>query len=625
VLKNIDWLVTEGTRAGLVGDNGAGKTTLLRILAGAAMPDEGSVEYGRNARIGYLPQDLVELGDRSVMEFLLNNAGLTSLKIELSLAEEKISRLPDGSGELHSALVLHEGLERKFSALGGYVFESTAKKVLRGLGFLPGDSERMCGEFSGGWRMRIALASILLRSPDILLLDEPTNHLDTESMEWLEGWLRDYRGIMIFVSHDRLFLNHIATEIADLVRGTITHYSAGYERYLITKEAERKRLEQTIEDQKEHIENIQRFVERFRYKASKASQVQSRIKQLEKLEIYELDAPGQTVKIKFPEAPRSGYEVVTASNIAKKYDGHEIFSKIELEIHRGEHLALVGVNGAGKSTLLRLLSGVEPPDEGTVKIGHNVKLAYFSQESAQNLNYSHTVWEEACRVGSPLTEAARRSLLGAFLFSGDDIKKTVQVLSGGEKSRLSLFKLLLTDSNFLILDEPTNHLDINTREIFQRALTQYEGTLLIVSHDRFFLDNLAERTLEIRDSRLYNYQGNYSYFIERRAQILSGASETATQSTTAFTRGKRREEAEERNRLYREKKVFTDKIDQIEADIETAEKRRAEIDSLLCDPKHLSDSTRVQDLMLERKTLEKSLAKNYELWEKLSADMEKIR
>ena len=624
-MKNIDWLVTDGARAGLVGDNGAGKTTLLRVLARAAEPDEGSVAYERGARIGYLPQDLVELGDGTVMEFLSERAGISSLKSRLAETAERVSGLSAGSDGLKSALASHEELEREFDARGGYAFEPTAKKVLRGLGFLPGDEDRACGEFSGGWRMRIALASILLRVPDVLLLDEPTNHLDTESMEWLEGWLRDYRGIMIFVSHDRRFLCHMATEIADLSRGTVTRYAMDYERYLAEREAARERLERTAIEQRERVERIQRFVERFRYKASKAAQVQSRVKQLEKMEIQEIESSAQTVRIKFPEAPRSGYEVVSARGLAKSYGGSRVFSGVDLEVKRGERIALVGVNGAGKSTLLRLISGAEPPDSGSVKLGHHVQLAYFSQESAQNLDYSRTVWDEARRIGSPLTEAARRNLLGAFLFSGDDIKKPVSVLSGGEKSRLSLFKLLLSDSNFLVLDEPTNHLDMNTREIFQRALLEYGGTLLIVSHDRFFLDNLAERVLEIRDGGLYNYLGNYSYFIERRAEAASGDLTGDARAEAANTRERRRAEADERNRLYRKKKTFMDEIGPTEAEIAKSEKRMGEIDASLCDPDVLADSAQVRRLMLERSETEEKLARDYARWEDLSAAMEKIK
>jgi ATP-binding cassette subfamily F protein 3 len=409
----------------------------------------------------------------------------------------------------------------------------------------------------------------------------------------------------------------------------------GYERYLTERAAARERLERAVEDQRERIEHMRKFIDRFRYKSSKATQVQSRVKQLEKMEIYETDAPDREVRIKFPEAPRGGYDVLEARSLAKSYGDIHVFSGVDLDIHRGERIALVGVNGAGKSTLLRLLSGAEAPDTGSVRIGHNVRMAYFSQESAQNLNYSHTVWEEAGRTGSSMSEADRRNLLGAFLFSGDDINKPVRVLSGGEKSRVALFKLLLSDSNFLILDEPTNHLDMNTREVFQRALLQYGGTLLIVSHDRFFLDNLAERVLEVRGGALYNYMGNYSRFIERRDEIFSVFSVFSTSSALNASgasgaaappdaRGKRRAEAELRNRTYRERKVITDQIEPLEARIAGLESRRGEIDSSLCLPDILADSARVQTLMIERKSVENSLSEAYAAWEALSESLEKI-
>jgi ATP-binding cassette subfamily F protein 3 len=444
-------------------------------------------------------------------------------------------------------------------------------------------------------------------------------------MEWLENWLRDYRGIILFVSHDRRFLGRVADEIAHLERGEITRYSMGYERYLAEREAARERRAQAIEDQKERIEHIQRFVERFRYKSSKATQVQSRIKQLEKMEIYEREAPSPSVKIKFPEAPRSGYEVVSAAGIAKRYADKEVFSDVSFALRKGERAALVGVNGAGKSTLMRLISGAETPDAGTVKLGHNVTLAYFSQESAMNLDYSHTVWDEASRTGSSMTEAARRTLLGAFLFSGDDIKKTVSVLSGGEKSRLSLFKLILSSTNFLVLDEPTNHLDMKTREIFQNALMSYGGTLLIVSHDRYFLDNLAERVLEIRDGKLYDYSGNYSWFIEKRGEMPSGASKKGTKTEPADTKEKRRREAEERKGIYRERKKFSDELASIEHAIESSEARRGEIDAKLCDPATFADPSAVQAFTLERKMIENAIASGYAKWEELSEAMERMK
>jgi ATP-binding cassette subfamily F protein 3 len=603
------------------------------MIAGLASPDDGKITFAQNVRIGYLPQDLFELGEGTVINFLQSRAGLLGLQEKLESVSRRISESAEGSPELSRLLSEHEALERDFSHRDGYGFEAAAKKVLRGLGFAPGDAERGCGEFSGGWRMRIALAGLLLDRPDVLLLDEPTNHLDTESMEWLEGWLRDHRGVLIFVSHDRRFADKMATEVAELARGEITHYQMGYEQYLVEREAARERLERTIEDQKERIEHMQRFVDRFRYKSSKATQVQSRIKQLEKMEIFEMDAPSKTVSIRFPEASRSGWEVISGNSLAKSYGDIRVFSDLSLEITRGQRVALVGVNGAGKSTLLRLLSGNEQPDSGTVRLGHNVRRAYFSQESSGNLDYSHTIWEEASRTGSKITEAEKRSLLGAFLFSGDDIKKPVRVLSGGEKSRLALFKLLLSDTNFLILDEPTNHLDSNTREIFERALLQYGGTLLIVSHDRFFLDSLADRVLELRDGRLYDYPGNYSRFIEKREEALraqeasSGgaknqngqcAASPKNAEDSADSRKKRRQEAEERNRVYRERKRFIDRIEPLEKSITASESRRDEIDGLLCRPDVLADSAKVQELLVERGAITEKIESGYKEWERLS-------
>ena len=359
ILKDVNWLVGDRARVGLVGENGAGKTTLLRVIAGETAPDEGSVEFGGAAVIGYLPQDLAELGSGSVIDFLRDSAGLSVLRERLLEMERVISESGEGSRELSRYLVEHEAIEREFSLRGGYEFESAAGKVLRGLGFAHGDEARLCGEFSGGWRMRLALAAVLLRNPDILLLDEPTNHLDSESMEWLEGWLRDHRGIMIFVSHDRRFLGKMASEIAEIARGEITRYSMGYERYVAEREAESERRERMAAEQRERAERMRRFIDRFRYKASKAAQVQSRIKQLGRMEIYDTDPPSKSANIRFPEAPRSGRSVLMAQGLTKRYGDKEVFSLLDLEIYRGQRTALVGVNGAGKSTLLRVLSGTE--------------------------------------------------------------------------------------------------------------------------------------------------------------------------------------------------------------------------------------------------------------------------
>ena len=605
---------------------------MLRMLAGEAEPDGGTISMPKDHTVGYRPQDLVGIDNVPLLDYLKRRAGLEKLSAELTETERKLSSLDENSPMLKSLLSLHERLQRNFEAKGGFGFDIEAKQVLKGLGFRPErDSLRLTSEFSGGWKMRIALAALLLSRPDILLLDEPTNHLDTESMEWLESWLRDYRGTIIAVSHDRRFLDNMVTSVAELTGGKINIYSCGYEKFLTEREERRARLEAEWEQQKEKIEDIQRFVERFRYKATKATQVQSRIRQLEKMEITELEGPSKSVSFKFPESPRSGLDVISGKNLTKIYGENIVFKDLSVTIQRGERVALVGVNGAGKSTLLRLLNQSEEPTEGTVTYGLNVKRKYYSQESAQNLDYNRTIWQEVNNTGSKLLEGAKRNLLGAFLFSGDEIYKPISVLSGGEKSRVGLLKMLLSESNLLILDEPTNHLDQSTKVLFQKALMEYGGTILIVSHDRSFLDDLVDRVIEIRDGVLYDYPGNYSWFIEKRKRQTEAQIPTQTnnqekqEAAPERTKEQKRAEAEERNRLYRERKVFQAQLDPIEKSIETDEARKEEISSLLCDAEVLSDSNRVRELMLELKETENRLKENYPKWEELAAKIEEIK
>ncbi len=626
VLNGVDWFIAPKSHIGLVGDNGAGKTTLLRILAGLQDYDDGSVVLpGINTRVGYLPQDLVEIDDVSVLSFLYINAGLDEAKNKLDAAEAAISGLDENSQELKNMLSAYEKLQRDFDVRGGYNFETEAIKVLKGLGFRPKrDLHRRTSEFSGGWKMRIALAALLLSEPDLILLDEPTNHLDTESMEWLEGWLRNFRGTMIAVSHDRRFLENMITSVAELSFGKITTYSMGYDKFLTEREERLARLEAEREQQKERIEEMQHFIERFRYKATKAAQVQSRIKQLEKMEITETEAKHKTVSFKFPEAPRSGLNVVTADKLKMQYGSNLVFDNVCFSVQRGERVALVGVNGAGKSTLLRLVNKIEKPSSGNVELGLNVKRKYFSQESSQNLDYSKTVWEEVTNTGSKLEAPERRSLLGAFLFSGDDIYKKISVLSGGEKSRLGLLKMLLSSSNLLILDEPTNHLDHSTKELFQKALLSYGGTILIVSHDRAFLDNLVSRVFEIRDGMLYDYKGNYSYFIERRTKAMVETNKRDDITAPVKTKEKKRAEAEERNRLFKERKKFLDEQEKIEKEIFVCEEKKSELSKKLCDPEFLKNSTFVSQTMIELKNYERQLSEKYTQWELVSGQIENI-
>ena len=614
IFRGLNLQITDNARLAIVGPNGTGKTTLLRTITGDLQPDSGIIERSRGLSIGYLPQDLAELEPLPLMDCLKLRAGISSVEDKLRNVEEQLARSPENHAEL---LEQHSRLERRLELLGGFAFESMALKVLHGLGFRKDDALKNCRDFSGGWKMRIAIAALLLSSHDVLLLDEPTNHLDTESMEWLEGWLRTHKGAVVSVSHDVRFLENTADNIADLERGVITLYPCSYDDYLEAKTQSQELLQKAYTQQQAKIARIESFVNRFRYKATKAAQVQSRIKQLEKIERIELAQDSKTVRINIPEAPPSGRHVLRCRDLAKSYGQLHVFDGVSFVLERGERVALVGVNGAGKSTLLRLLSGNEQPTSGSVELGHNVRDAYYSQESAQNITYTNTVWEEARAVSSKLNDVERRNLLGAFLFSGDDIYKSASVLSGGEKARLALYKLMLEETNFLILDEPTNHLDQNTREIVERALLKYQGTLLIVSHDRHFLDSLAERVLEIRDGRLYDYPGNYSWFLEKREESLSVIDEPEARKPVK----KPKPDAESMRELREVKKS----VAQIEKNIAESEQRLQEIDEALCEPETLKDSVKVQALMIERDNLSKSLQDLYSQWEDMSIKLEGLK
>lgn len=617
LFENLNWRIPRGSRIGLVGNNGTGKTTLFRTIIGLTHPDKGNITLPRNRRIGYLPQDLIELKSNiDLISYLKEKSGIAKFEHSLKACEEHLTSLSAESNKYQAALKKYEKTTNLFEHRGGYTFSTQAHKVLKGLGFREKDFTRQCSEFSGGWKMRIILASILLSSPDIVLLDEPTNHLDTESLEWLEGWLLNFTGTIIVISHDRYFMDKLMTQIAELAHQKLTIYQGNFSYYLKEKVKRLELLQKQSKNQQDKIAKTEAFIERFRYKNTKAAQVQSRIKMLEKIQTIKIDKAAKKAAIYFPKCPRSGDKVAGIENLAKEYEEIAVFSGLNFSLYRGEKIALVGVNGAGKSTLSRLISKRERPTTGKVHLGHKVNLAFFSQESSENLNYNHTVWEEISDESSSMTTGERRNLLGAFLFSGDAIYKPIRVLSGGEKSRLALAKILMQESNFLILDEPTNHLDIITKELFQRALLKYSGTILIVSHDRFFLDNLITRVIEIRDGRIYDYPGNYSYFIEKRAQLMAEINDgnlstkrvgQSKPKIKTLDKLKKRKEAEERNRIYRQNKDILDKLKSVEERIKEAEKNKAATENQLCDPTVLKDSKKVQNLMINLKKYNQEL------------------
>lgn len=636
LFDNLNWRIPRGSRIGLVGNNGTGKTTLFRTIVGLVHPDKGNITLPRNRRIGYLPQDLIELKSNiDLISYLKEKSGIAKLEHSLKACEEHLTSLSAESNKYQAALKKYEKITNLFDIRGGYTFSTQAHKVLKGLGFREKDFTRQCTEFSGGWKMRIILASILLSSPDIVLLDEPTNHLDTESLEWLEGWLLNFSGTIIVISHDRYFMDKLMTQITELAHQKLTIYQGNFSYYLIEKVKRQELLQKQAKNQQDKIAKTEAFIERFRYKNTKAAQVQSRIKMLEKMQTVKIEKTAKKAAIHFPKCPRSGDKVVSIENLTKKYEEIDVFSNLDFTLHRGEKIALVGVNGAGKSTISRLISKKERPTTGTVHLGHKVNMAFFSQESSENLNYNNSIWEEISAESSSMTTGERRNLLGAFLFSGDTVYKPIGVLSGGEKSRLALAKILMQESNFLILDEPTNHLDIITKELFQRALLKYSGTILIVSHDRYFLDNLINRIIEIRDGRIYDYPGNYSYFIEKRAKLLvkinDGDLSTKTKKVEqsklkvkTLNKLKKRKEAEERNRIYRKNKDILDKLKPVEEKMKVLEGNKADAEAQLCDPAVLKDSKKVQNLMINLKKYNQELATLTKTSKELNLKIKKV-
>ena len=641
IFDDITWAIHEKSRIGLVGDNGTGKTTLLRALLGQQELDGGTIDIAgqKGKTLSYLPQDLIELEPLPLLTYLKKRTGMARAEEEIRHYEKRISDFDGDNGdqdEYQRLLKDYEITASLFQARDGYSFEARAGQILRGLGFREGDFYKSCADFSGGWKMRILLAVILLSQPDIMLLDEPTNHLDTESMEWLESYLRDYQGTLITIAHDRFFLDKMVDQIAELAGGHLTIYRGNYSYYLTEKERRMAALEKEMALQQSEIKKTQEFIERFRYKATKAKQVQSRIRALEKYAPIRMEAQARTVRIRFPEGAKSGKDVLVATDLSKNYGTLEVFRDVSLAVYRGQKVALVGVNGSGKSTLSRILSGTEAPTTGSVAYGLNVKMAFFSQESAENLVYEGTVWEEIRAVPSKSNDQDRRNLLGAFLFSGDDIYKPVSVLSGGEKSRLALLKILLQDSNFLILDEPTNHLDLKTKDIFQEALLAYHGTVVIVSHDRYFLDHMVDRVFEIRDGRCFTYHGNYSYFIEKRRDSDGTAQEAKERGPVAVpavespepkresykTKEGKRLEAEERNRVSRIRSIHKKRMDAIESRIVALEQQKSDHEAILCDPETHRRPDMIKELNMAIKAATAELEDLYDEWHRLDVEME---
>jgi ATP-binding cassette subfamily F protein 3 len=622
-------------RLGLVGPNGSGKTTLFRMIYGEEHPDGGEILIRKGVHIGFLSQEPAPLKGLSLLDEVQGGVK------DLAILEDKMRILREEMAEEKDPHVLealaqaYGHLEERYARKGGYTLESQARAILLGLGFKEGDFDRSSEELSGGWLMRLSLAKILLASPDLLLLDEPTNHLDLESLIWLEEFLADYPGSVLMVSHDRDFLNRVAGKIAALEERKIVLYSGDYDEYLRVREEKETLRAAALENQRRRIEQAERFIERFRYKATKARQVQSRVKSLEKLELIEAGETQKTIRFSFPQPVRSGRVVAALRGVHKSYGPVKVYSGIDLKIDRGEKIALVGVNGAGKSTLLKLLAGVFPPDEGTLEWGHNVATAYFAQQQLELLDPSKTVWGEIFSLAKDESVSFLRGLLGAFLFSGEEIEKKVSVLSGGEKSRLVLAKMLMRPANFLLLDEPSNHLDIAAREVLEKALREFGGTICFITHDRHLINAIASKVIEVDAGRLSSYLGSYDdYLYKKELEKAGSGNERPDKSPAPDTfdreppgrksKDKKRYEAEVRNRFFRQTQDLRRRIQEIESGLDQASRERQTVEMKLADPEVYKKGENIADLVKFHGDLKKRMEALTAEWEALSLQLEEI-
>ena len=636
LFRDVSLRITAGRRVALVGPNGAGKTTLLDIIVGTQEADSGEVARRKGLRLGYLQQEIAESAGRSVVEEVLAGAGeVTEVGRRVRELEAAIGA---SQGAQHDALLAEYGeAQHRFEDLGGYSIEAEARRVLGGLGFADTDVDRDVGLLSGGWMMRVALARLLLSKPDVLLLDEPTNHLDLASVTWLEQFLREYEGAIVLVSHDRDFINTIATHVVELANGTATEYVGDYAAFIEQREQRLEQLRAAAANQQRKVAHTEQFIERFRYKASKARQVQSRVKALDKLERIEVAQDRQKVmRFKFPPPPRAGRTVVTLRGVVKRYGAKTVYDGLDLSLERGQKVALVGPNGAGKSTLLKILAGVLEFDAGERELGHNVSVGYFAQHQIDALNLDNTVLQELS-AAVDTSKVNPRSMLGSFSFSGDAVDKPVSVLSGGERSRLALAKMLANPANLLCMDEPTNHLDIASRDVLEDALVEYPGTVVLITHDRHLIRSAADTIIDVSGGTATLYPGDFEYFAEKTGVDLDGRGAASVNTAPALappvivappepkkSAEQKRQEAERRNRLHNQTKDLRSRLKTVEKELGAAEAEVAELTRTLADPGAYDDPEKVKEIVAKHGAAKDRATALFEEWADLESRIEQI-